>query len=177
MKSKLVSKIIAGVLAGTLTAVGGLSLFLDEKEGTGVKPDGYSYAYQDNGHIWTICRGITYIDGKPVKQGMKLSKKECDYYNKIEADKALAWVNRNITYPLNDVQKIGIASFCPYNIGPSKCFSSTFYKKINQGDIKGACREIPRWIFDGGKDCRIKSNNCAGQPVRRADELELCNYE
>lgn len=177
MKSKLVSRIIAGVLAGTLTAAGGLSLFLDEKEGTGLSKDGYSYAYRDGGGIWTICRGVTFIDGKSVTKGMKLSKNQCDYYNNIEAQKALAWVNRNIKYPLNDIQKIGIASFCPYNIGPAKCFSSTFYKKINSGDIKGACEQIPKWIYDGGKDCRIRSNNCAGQPMRRADELELCRYE
>ncbi|ECJ8655355.1 DUF3383 family protein, partial [Salmonella enterica subsp. enterica] len=31
-------------------------------------------------------------------------------------------------------QKAGIASFCPYNIGPGKCLPSTFYWKLNAGD-------------------------------------------
>ncbi|WP_218712402.1 glycoside hydrolase family protein, partial [Escherichia coli] len=43
---------------------------------------------------------------------------------------------------------------CPYNIGPGKCFPSTFYKRINAGDRKGACEAIRWWIKDGGRDCR-----------------------
>ena len=70
-----------------------------------------------------------------------------------------------------------LASFCPYNIGPAKCFPSTFYKKLNAGDRIGACAEIKRWIFDGGRDCRIKANNCAGQPVRRGQESELTCWD
>ncbi len=38
--------------------------------------------------------------------------------NAIERDRALAWVERNIKVPLTEPQKAGIASFCPYNIGP-----------------------------------------------------------
>ncbi len=53
--------------------------------------------------------------------------------------------------PLTEPQKAGIASFCPYNIGPGKCFPSTFYKRINAGDRKGACEAIRWWIKDGGR--------------------------
>lgn len=87
--------------------------------------------------------------------------------NAIERDKALAWVERNIKVPLTEPQKAGIASFCPYNIGPGKCFPSTFYKRLNAGDRKGACEAIRWWIKDGGRDCRIRSNNCYGQVIRR----------
>ncbi|ENG5137874.1 glycoside hydrolase family protein, partial [Escherichia coli] len=74
---------------------------------------------------------------------------------------------------LTDPQKAGIASFCPYNIGPGKCFPSTFYKRINAGDRKGACEAIRWWIKDGGRDCRIRSNNCYGQVSRRDQESAL----
>jgi lysozyme len=77
--------------------------------------------------------------------------------NAVERDKALAWVEKNIQVPLTEPQKVGIASFCPYNIGPSKCFPSTFYQRINAGDRKGACEAIRWWIKDGGKDCRVRS--------------------
>ncbi|VFS19402.1 phage lysozyme [Escherichia coli] len=70
-------------------------------------------------------------------------------------------------------QKAGIASFCPYNIGPGKCFPSTFYKRINAGDRRGACEAIRWWIKDGGRDCRIRSNNCYGQVSRRDQESAL----
>lgn len=53
-------------------------------------------------------------------------------------DKALAWVDRNIKVPLTAPQKVGIASFCPYNIGPG--YPSTFYQRINAGDRKGLVR-------------------------------------
>lgn len=73
-------------------------------------------------------------------------------------------------------QKVGIASFCPYNIGPGKCFPSTFYRKLNAGDRKGACAEIRRWVFDGGRDCRLtkgQKNGCYGQVDRRDQESAL----
>ncbi|EMK7037884.1 glycoside hydrolase family protein, partial [Salmonella enterica subsp. enterica] len=94
-------------------------------------------------------------------------------YNAIERDKALAWVNKHVHIPLTEPQKAGIASFCPYNIGPGKCFPSTFYRKLNEGDRKGACAEIRRWVYDGGKDCHNRKNQCYGQVIRRDQESAL----
>ena len=59
------------------------------------------------------------------------------------------------------------------NIGPGKCFPSTFYKRLNAGDRRGACEAIRWWIKDGGRDCRIRSNNCYGQVSRRDQESAL----
>ncbi|EPW6138740.1 glycoside hydrolase family protein, partial [Escherichia coli] len=125
MNAKIKYGLSAAVLA--LIAAGAsapeiLDQFLDEKEGN------HTTAYRDGAGIWTICRGATRVDGKPVIPGMKLSKGKCDRVNAIERDKALAWVEKNIKVPLTEPQKAGIASFCPYNIGPGKCFPSTFYK-------------------------------------------------
>lgn len=133
----------------------------------------HTTAYRDGAGIWTICRGATMVDGKPVIPGMKLSKEKCNQVNAIERDKALAWVEKNIRVSLTEPQKAGIASFCPYNIGPGKCFPSTFYKRLNAGDRKGACEAIRWWIKDGGRDCRIRSNNCYGQVIRRDQESAL----
>ncbi|EKQ0565318.1 lysozyme [Escherichia coli] len=167
-------KLRYGLSAAVLALIGAgasapeiLDQLLDEKEGN------HTTAYRDGAGIWTICRGAIMVDGKPVIPGMKLSKEKCDRVNAIERDKALAWVAKNIRVPLTEPQKAGIASFCPYNIGPGKCFSSTFYRKLNAGDRKGACAEIRRWIYDGGQDCRIRSNNCYGQVSRRDQESAL----
>ncbi|EBV3064294.1 lysozyme, partial [Salmonella enterica subsp. enterica serovar Veneziana] len=113
------------------------------------------------------------IDGKPVVKGQRLTQSQCDHYNAIERDKALAWVNKNVHIPLTEPQKAGIASFCPYNIGPGKCLPSTFYRKLNAGDRKGACAEIRRWVYDGGKDCHNRENQCYGQVIRRDQESAL----
>ncbi|EEM1886868.1 glycoside hydrolase family protein [Salmonella enterica] len=141
--------------------------FISEKEGNTL------VSYSDNGGIWTICRGVTRIDGKPVVKGQRLTQSQCDHYNAIERDKALAWVNKHVHIPLTESQKAGIASFCPYNIGPGKCFPSTFYRKLNAGDRKGACAEIRRWVYDGGKDCHNRENQCYGQVIRRDQESAL----
>ncbi|SUX72702.1 phage lysozyme [Citrobacter freundii] len=169
LKNKLSAAVVGLILAGASAPVI-LDQFLNEKEGNSLT------AYRDGGGLWTICRGATMVDGKPVVQGMKLSSEKCAQVNAIERDKALAWVERNIKVPLTEPQKAGIASFCPYNIGPGKCFPSTFYKRINAGDRKGACEAIRWWIKDGDRDCRLtkgQKNGCYGQVERRDQESAL----
>ncbi|EFD1501284.1 glycoside hydrolase family protein [Escherichia coli] len=119
-------KIKYGLSAAVLALIGAgasapeiLDQFLDEKEGN------HTTAYRDGAGIWTICRGAILVDGKPVIPGMKLSKEKCDRVNAIERDKALAWVEKNIKVPLTEPQKAGIASFCPYNIGPGTVREAT----------------------------------------------------
>lgn len=169
LKTKLSAAMLALIAAGASAPVL-MDQFLNEKEGNSLT------AYLDGSGIWTICRGATRIDGQPVRQGMKLTQAKCDQVNAIERNNALAWVDRNIKVPLTAPQKVGIASFCPYNIGPAKCFPSTFYKRINAGDRKGACEAIRWWIKDGGRDCRLtkgQKNGCYGQVERRDQESAL----
>ncbi|WP_395314314.1 lysozyme [Enterobacter sp. ECC-249] len=168
-RAKLSTAVLGLVLAGAPATVI-LDKFLDEKEGN------TTTAYQDGSGVWTICRGATLVDRKKVVKGMTLSQAKCDQVNAIERDRALAWVDRNIHIPLSEPQKAGIASFCPYNIGPGKCFPSTFYQRINAGDKKGACEAIRWWIRDGGRDCRLtkgQKNGCYGQVERRDQESAL----
>ncbi len=125
LSAAMLALIAAGASAPQL-----LDQFLQEREGNML------VAVRDNGGVWSVCRGVTRIDGKPVVKGQRLTQSQCDHYNAIERDKALAWVNKNIHVPLTGPQKVGIASFCPYNIGPGKCLPSTFYRKLNAGDRK-----------------------------------------
>lgn len=162
---------VGGTIGGAVVTQSDVyNQFLDEKEGNKL------VAYKDSRGIPTICRGITAIDGKKVQMGMKLTEAQCNLLNSKEAQKSLDWVKENVKVNLNPVQQVGIASFCPYNIGPTKCKGSTFFKYLQKGDWKNACKEIPKWVFDGGRDCRIRSNGCAGQPVRREQEEYLCLY-
>ena len=165
-KSKLSAVMLALIASGASAPVL-MSQFQHEKEGSRLT------AYRDAGGVWTICGGVTYIDGKPVIKGQKLTQAQCDRLDKAEQAKALAWVERNVKITLTEPQKVGIASFCPWNIGPGKCFGSTFYAKLNAGDRRGACEQIKRWIWDGGRDCRVRENNCFGQVLRREQESEL----
>lgn len=113
-KSKLSAAMLALIAAGASAPVL-MSQFQHEKEGTSL------IAYQDKSRgVWTICGGVTYVDGKPVIKGMKLTQAQCDKIDKAEQAKALAWVDKNVRVQLTKPQKVGIASFCPWNIGPGK---------------------------------------------------------
>jgi GH24 family phage-related lysozyme (muramidase) len=52
--------------------------------------------------------------------------------------------------------------------------ASTFLRLLNAGQRNEACAEITKWIKDGGRDCRVRANGCAGQVDRRMQEDELC---
>lgn len=165
LSAAMLSLIAAGASAPVL-----FDQFISEKEGNVL------VAVMDPGGVWSLCHGVTVIDGKRVVKGMTATEAQCKKVNAIERDKALAWVDKNIKVPLTAPQKAGIASFCPYNIGPGKCFPSTFYKRINAGDRKGACEAIRWWIKDGSRDCRLtkgQKNGCYGQVERRDQESAL----
>ena len=165
LSAVMISLIAAGASAPVL-----FDQFIGEKEGNALS------AVVDPGGVWSLCHGVTVIDGKRVVKGMTATEAQCKKVNAIERDKALAWVDRNIKVPLTAPQKVGIASFCPYNLGPGKCIPSTFYSRLNAGDRKGACEAIRWWIKDGGRDCRRtkgQANGCYGQVERRDQESAL----
>jgi len=146
--------------------------FLDEKEGS------RTVAYLDSASIWTICRGLTRIYGRPVAKDDRLTQAECDRLDAEEQAKGLAemqtLVRPEVWAGLSPAARAGIASFCVHNIGATKCKSSTFLRLLNEGKRNEACGEITRWIRDGGRDCRIRANGCFGQVDRRMQEDELC---
>ncbi len=129
MNTKIKYGLSAAVLA--LIAAGApapeiLDQFLDEKEGN------HTTAYRDGAGIWTICRGATRVDGKPVIPGMKLSKEKCDRVNAIERDKALAWVAKNIKVPLTEPQKAGIAYSARITLAPVSVSRRRFINELMQ---------------------------------------------
>lgn len=156
-------KVLALVAAGA-SAVTIATQFLHEKEGDRLT------AYPDDNGIYTACMGVT----KNVRRNEKFTPEECAKMDAAAVNEAASEVQRMVTVPLTEPERAAVISFCAYNIGPGKCASSTFLKELNAGDRAAACAQINRWIFDGGRDCRIKGNNCYGQVIRRQQETELC---
>jgi len=164
--SSLSPKVKGMLAAGALASVV-LPQFLNEREDVSLK------SYLDGSGVWTYCRGLT----AGGKQGMRFTAAQCAVLDKKASDRALEEVNKFIKVPLTEPQKVGVASFCAYNIGMTQCRGSTFFRLINAGDMTGACAQISRWVHDGGKDCRLtkgEPNGCYGQVERRAAERELC---
>ncbi|EEB7341914.1 lysozyme, partial [Salmonella enterica] len=66
LRTKVKYGLSAAMLALIAAGAGAPQLFdqfISEKEGNTL------VSYSDNGGIWTICRGVTRIDGKPVVKG------------------------------------------------------------------------------------------------------------
>lgn len=171
-KTTLSVAITAMILAGA-SARDLYSQFLDEKEGNRLN------SYQDGVGIWTICRGLTRIDGHKVTANMTLTPAQCDFYNAEHLDVALGQMQKlvrpEVWATLSEPAKAGMSSFCVTNIGPAKCKASTFMSLLNSGASRnGYCAQITNWIRDSGKDCRVTGSNCQGQPIRRMQEDELC---
>ena len=176
-KSKLSAAVLALIVAGG-SALEIMDQFILEREGS------RQVSYLDGGsttakRIWTICKGLTSIEGKPVTQNMRLTKADCEKHDRKELQATLDELER-IVLPqywakLSEPAKAGIASFCTYNIGATKCRGSTFLRLLNSGaPANDYCAQITNWIRDGGKDCRVRANGCAGQIDRRQQEDELC---
>ena len=68
--------------------------------------------------------------------------------------------------PLNQNQYDALVSFT-YNVGVGAYCGSTLVRKLNQGDYTGACNELRRWVYAGGKRVQGLAN-------RREAERSLC---
>lgn len=145
---------IAGSAAGMAVAVS----LIGGWEGLKLK------AYRDIVGVWTVCYGET--------RGVKPT----DSYTKAECDAMLAEgiidfereVDKLITYK-GDMPvevKIAIVSWA-YNVGIGNASRSTLIRKVNAGDLEGACNELLKWNRAGGKVIR-------GLVNRRIDERRLC---
>jgi len=124
--------------------------------------------YLDVGGVWTDCYGRT----KGVKPGTIATVEECDtalMRELIEHAKPL----ERLPYQLPDNVIIAWADFC-YNVGVGACSTSTGYKMLASGNIRGACDQLLRWKYVDKRDCSVRSNGCYGIWERRRVEHRLC---
>lgn len=127
----------------------------------------HNKAYLDLVQVPTICYGTTrYPDGKPVRLGDIKNDNECTELMYHEILRIDAIITRTVKVKLKDHERAAFISWI-YNVGETKFYSSTLLRKLNAGDVVGACNELPRWVYADGKKLR-------GLVNRRADERLLC---
>lgn len=130
--------------------------------------------YWDNlGKVWTVCAGVT---GDGVVVGKHYTEAECDRLEARYVGKMLKNMGGCVRTEL-EFHEIKAWGHFAYNVGTTNFCASTAAKLLNGGDTQRACKEIPRWVYVGGKDCRIASNRCPGIPVRREWERATCMGE
>lgn len=117
--------------------------------------------YADAVGVPTVCYGHT---GNVEPRWY--SADECRTILKQDASVAAAAVTRLVRVPIKQPTYDALTSFT-FNVGAGNLASSTLLRKLNAGDIQGACNELPRWDKAGGKVL-------PGLTRRRAAEQILC---
>lgn len=148
-KWKLIAKI--GAAAAAL-AVSTVAYF----EGT------VQHTYRDPVGIVTACTGHT---GPELQMGQTFTREQCEamlYQDLAKHADALGCIRQ----PLTDGQRAAFLSFA-FNVGEGAFCGSTLVRKANAGDMDGACAELSRWTYAGGKQL-------PGLVRRRAAERQLC---
>jgi lysozyme len=146
-------KIAIGALSGALGIAGAVVTWFEGRS---------LVAYLDPVGIPTLCEGIT----AGVQLGQVATDAECDALLANELAKAMATVDSLSAHEQPDTRRAALASFV-YNAGAGAFERSTLLRLLNGGDVAGACAELSRWVYAGGKQL-------AGLVRRRAAERELC---
>jgi lysozyme len=118
--------------------------------------------YRDPVGIPTACYGHT----GGVVLGRTYSADECVNYLAQDAVQHGLDIDRCLTREIPPDSRTAFTSFA-FNVGAAKFCGSTVAKKANAGDLKGACAELSRWTYAGGKVL-------PGLVKRRADERARC---
>ncbi|HHX5651013.1 TPA: lysozyme [Enterobacter cloacae] len=155
LRTKLVGAILGGSGAITIAAV-----MLGNADG--LEGRRY-YAYQDVVGVWTVCDGHT---GADIRRGHRYTDIECDNLLKADLRKVANSIDPLIKVRIPEPTRAALYSFA-YNVGSGAFARSTLLKKLNSGDVPGACKELQRWTYAGGKQWN-------GLITRREIEREVC---
>ncbi len=119
--------------------------------------------YIDPVGILTSCYGHT---GKELKLGQKFTDEQCLDQLAEDLKEHDTQMMNLVRVPLNDNQHAAFLSFT-YNVGIGNFKSSTLLRKLNSKDYVGACNELPKWKYAGGKVL-------SGLVTRREQERLMC---
>lgn len=157
---KLPRGLVLPIAAGFMPVLLALVMFF---EGVSLK------AYQDGADVWTICYGHT----AGVKRGDVATMAQCVAWLRDDVKDAVRTVDRHLKADVGWLCRAANADFVVQMGGP-KYVSSTLLARFNRGDRYGAPDEFLRWVYVGGKDCRLADSNCGGVVTRQQVRRELC---
>ena len=103
-------------------------------------------AYKDAVGVWTIGYGTT----RAVRPGMVITRQKAEEFLQNDLKRFEDAVNGAVKVRINDNQFAALVSFT-YNVGSGALRSSTLLRLLNQGNIRGAADQFPRWNRAGGR--------------------------
>lgn len=118
--------------------------------------------YKDPVGIVTDCAGNT----KGAVMGVVRTEAQCQQRLAEALVEHGFLIAPYITVDVPVPSRAAFTSFA-YNAGSAKFAGSTMLRKLNAGDLAGACAELSKWTFAGGKQL-------PGLVTRRARERALC---
>ncbi|EKB3332757.1 lysozyme [Salmonella enterica subsp. enterica serovar Chandans] len=121
--------------------------------------------YRDVAGVLTVCDGHT---GKDIIPGKRYTDAECDAMLDKDLKRVKAQVDPLIKVSIPESERAAFYSFA-YNVGTGAFARSTLLKKLNAGDHAGACNELKRWTYAGGRQWK-------GLVTRREIEREVCTW-
>ncbi len=157
------SKVASAARALALAGAGALAIavsMIKPLEGLELVP------YRDVAGVLTVCYGHT---GKDIVEGKTYTEAECEALLDRDLGEVKRQIDPLIKPDLQEATKAALYSFT-YNVGVGAFSRSTLLDKLNSGDVHGACKELHRWIYAGGK----KWN---GLITRRQVEDEICSLQ
>ena len=158
-------RLIGGSVLAMLAALGVMTI---EEEGVVLE------SYADPVHGWnvpTACAGDT---GPHIRRGMIFTMDECMQMMGVRHQKLWNTVEKCITHDVYPHEAVAILSLAD-NVGAKAVCSSTLVSQLNSGlPPQVWCAQFPRWVYAGGKDCRVKANNCRGLVLRRERAQMIC---
>lgn len=151
-------------LVGSLIASGAGALVIAAAM---IKPlEGIEYTpYVDVAGVLTVCYGTT---GSDVIEDKVYTQSECEAFLQRDLKNIERQILPLIKHELPEPTKAALYSFT-YNVGVGAFSRSTLLKKLNSGDMNGACEQLKRWVYAGGKKWK-------GLMTRRDIEMEVCKF-
>lgn len=119
--------------------------------------------------IPTACAGVT----EGVVLGKTYTEAECVQMTMMATVKHAAPILPCVTREMPPAFLSTMVD-TSYNIGTSGFLKSSMCRAMKAGDYPAACEALNLYVFAGGKDCRIRSNNCYGLVTRRREARAQC---
>lgn len=149
-----IGKIIRQGFLVSAAVIGCASPFIMREEGL------RTTAYLDSVNVPTICYGET----ENVSLGDTKTEQECSALFKAKLGAYAYAVQLMVGRDMPVEMQAALTSWV-YNVGLSAAEKSTLIKLARQGDFVGACNQLLRWKYAGGKPILLK---------RRERERQLC---
>ena len=125
--------------------------------------------YVGKGRPWTVCNGIT---GPKVNPNKYYTEAECKEMEGVIYMQALSVAKANFKYwPEYNVFVRATFLDTIWNVPSAITGDTTLMRKANSGDLVGACKELPRWVYGTKNGVKVR---LTGLVDRRDAGSELC---